>query len=45
MTGKALFSSLPHCSDSIRPTRRGSFPGSQPVSFGTKDLERLENEE
>jgi len=44
MTGKVLLS-LPHCRDLIQLTRLCSFPGSQPVSFGTKDLERLENEE
>jgi len=41
MTGNAPLS----CKDSIQLTRLGSFPGSQPVSFSTKDLERLENEE
>ena len=42
-TGQSLF----HPSPPSRLTRHYpySFPGSQPVSFSTKDLERLENEE
>jgi hypothetical protein len=46
-TGESLPHHSPHLTSPVPadPSLRYSFPGSQPVSFTTKDLQRLENEE